>query len=180
VARRRVFADRLLQVRLEGGEPVAFGGRQVKSIFAQTMADRQEWEHATAHSRSLAVAADAELRRRHPDLKIEPLHSAEPVPVSDIDRDQLTPTPGQKIGEMAAWIRDLTATSLAFGEKIEERQGLMVPSEDPNWGDLGEALPAWRMPGRDAILQAPKPQITPSVRILQLTQERDTEPEAAD
>src|SRR5262249_9780369 len=53
--------------------------RQQETIFAQTMTDRQEWEHATAHSRPLAVAADAELRRRHPDLKIEPLRSAEPA-----------------------------------------------------------------------------------------------------
>jgi hypothetical protein len=37
------------------------------------MADRQEWDHATAFSRRLAIAADAELRRRHPDRKIEAL-----------------------------------------------------------------------------------------------------------
>ena len=36
--------------------------------------------------RSLAIAADAELRRRHPDQKIEPLRSAEPAPVSDAER----------------------------------------------------------------------------------------------
>ena len=81
---------------------------------------------------------------------------------------------------MAAWIRDLAAQRQAFREKIEERQGLMVPSEDPDWGDLGEAFPAWKAPGRDAILQPPKPQITPAARILQLAAERDTEPEAAD
>jgi hypothetical protein len=92
----------------------------------------------------------------------------------------LTSAPNQKIGEMAAWIRDLAPKSLAFREKIEERQGLMVPSEDPDWGYLGEAFPAWQMPRRDAILQPPKPQITPSARVLQLSHERDAEPEAAD
>ena len=81
---------------------------------------------------------------------------------------------------MAAWIRDLAAQRQAFREKIEERQGLMVPSEDPDWGDLGEAFPAWQAPSRDAILQPPKPQITPSAKILQLVAGRDTEPEAAD
>jgi hypothetical protein len=45
------------------------------------MADRQDWEHATAASRHLAIAADTELRRRHPDHKIEPLRSAETVPL---------------------------------------------------------------------------------------------------
>jgi hypothetical protein len=144
------------------------------------MTDRTEWEHATEHSRRLAIATDAELRRRHPDLRIKPLHSAEPAPVSDIDREELTLTPDEKIGEMAAWIRDLAAQRQAFREKIEERQGLMVPSEDPDWGDLGEAFPAWQAPGRDAILQPPKPQITPSAIILQLATERDTSPEAGD
>ena len=151
-----------------------------ENIFVQTMADRQDWEHATAHSRSLAIAADAELRHRHPELRIKPLHSAEPAPVSDIDRGELTLTPDKKIGEMAAWIRELATRRQVFREKIEERQGLMVPSEDPDWGDLGEAFPAWQTPSRDAILQPPKPQIMPAAKILQLAQERDTEFEAAD
>jgi hypothetical protein len=154
--------------------------RQQEIVFAQTTTDRLGWEHATAHSRRLAIAADAELRRRHPDLKIQPLHSAEPVPVSNIDRGQLTLTPAQRISEIAAWICGLAAQRQTFREKIEERQGLMVPSEDPDWGDLGEAFPAWQAPGRDAILQPPKPQITPSARILQLAAEVGTEPEAAD
>ena len=54
--------------------------RQQETLFAQTMTDRTEWEHATDHSRRLAIAADAELRRRHPETRIEPLHSAEPAP----------------------------------------------------------------------------------------------------
>ena len=154
--------------------------RQQETIFAQTMTDRTGWEHTTEHSRRLAIAADAELRRRHPATSIEPLHSAEPLPVNDTDREQLTLAPDQRIGEMAAWIRDLAVQRQVFREKIEERQGLMVPSEDPDWGDLGEAFPIWQAPGRDAILQPPKPQIKPSAKILQLVQERDTEPEAAD
>ena len=52
--------------------------------------------------------------------------------------------PDWKIGEMAAWIRDLAAQRQAFREKIEERQGVMMPSEDPDCGDLGEAFPAWQ------------------------------------
>ena len=153
--------------------------RQQETLFDQTMTDRTEWEHATEHSRRLAIAADAELRRRHPETTIEPLHSAEPFPANDTDREQLTLTPDQQIGEMAAWIRDLASQRQAFREKFEEYQGLMVPSEDPDWGDLGEAFPAWQAPGRDAILQPPKPQITPAAKILQLAHEHDTEPEAA-
>ena len=81
---------------------------------------------------------------------------------------------------MAAWIRDLTTQRQSFREKLEERQVLRIPSEDPDWEDLGDAFPAWRSPRRDAILQPPRPQITPSANILQLAAGRDTEPEAAD
>jgi hypothetical protein len=154
--------------------------RQQEAIFAQTMEDRQEWELATVDARHLAISADAELRRRHPDLKIEPLHSAEPVPVSDTDRNQVTLAPDQQIGELVAWIHDLAAQREAFHEQIEERQGLMLTSEDSEWEQLGEAFPARQAPNRDAILQPPKPEITPSAKILQLAVERDTEPEAAD
>ena len=154
--------------------------RQQESTFATTMEDRLEWEHATEHSRHMAVAADAELRRRHPDQRIEPLRSAEPAPVSDTGRAELTLAPDKKIGEMAAWISDLAVKRLAFRERLEELHGLKVPSEDPDWDDLCDAFPSWNPPGRDAILQPPKPQITPSAKILQLAAERDTEPEAAD
>jgi hypothetical protein len=40
--------------------------RQRETVFAAVMTDRAEWEAATRQQRQLAVAADAELRRRHP------------------------------------------------------------------------------------------------------------------
>jgi hypothetical protein len=154
--------------------------RQQETLFAQTMTDRTEWEHATAHSRRMAIAADAELRRRHPDLRIHPLHSTEPAPVSDTDRDEAALAPDQKIGKMVSWIRDLVAQRQVFREKMDERQGLKIPSEDPDWEELGEAFPSWDPSGRDAILRPPKPRITPSAKILQLAAEHDISPEAAD
>jgi hypothetical protein len=144
--------------------------------FAQAMADRAEWEHATAHTRRLAIAADAELRRRHPDHHIGPLRSAEPALVSDTDREQLVLAPGEKIRDMAAWIGGLAAQRQAFREKLEERQALKVPSEDPDFDDIGPAFPAWAPPDRDAILQPPQPQIQPAAKVLELAQE----PEPAD
>jgi hypothetical protein len=134
--------------------------QQREAVLAQAMADRLEWEDATAASRRLAVAADAELRRRHPGQKIEPLCSAEPTPASDADADQLRLLPDQRIGEMAAWIGDLAAQHQEFRARMDERRGRMAPSQDPDWADLGEAFPAWRVLGRDAILQPPDRKIT--------------------
>jgi hypothetical protein len=62
-----------------------------QQTLTQAMAARQEWDQATAGSRRLAIAADTELRRRHPDRKIEPLRSAEPTLVSNTESERLQP-----------------------------------------------------------------------------------------
>jgi len=144
------------------------------------MDDRHEWEQATQHSRHLAIAADAELRRRHPSQRIEPLRSNEPETISEAQHEELLLTPSQNIGEMTEWAKDLAAQRQAFREKIQERQALTIPSEDPDWEDLGHAYPSPTTPERDAILQSPKPTITPSAKILELARGRDATPEAAD
>jgi conjugative relaxase-like TrwC/TraI family protein len=153
--------------------------QELEDALAKTMDDRHEWEQATQHSRWLAIAADAELRRRHPCQQIEPLRSAEPEIISEEQREDLVLTPGQDIGEMAEWIKGLVAQRQAFREKIEERQALTIPSEDPDREHHGQAFPSRSPPERDAILQPPKPMIKPSAKILELACERDTAPEAA-
>jgi hypothetical protein len=59
-------------------------------------------------------------------------------------------------------------------------QRILAPSEDAAWDSLGEASPVLRPPWQHAILQPPRPQISPSAEILQLAAEHDIEPEAAD
>ena len=151
-----------------------------ETIFAQTMTDRQDWEHATAHSRRLAIAADAELRRRHPDLRIKPLHSAEPAPVSDIEREKLTLAPGpedRRDGRL-----DPRPCRTAPGVPREDRgtPGTDGAQRGPGLGRPRRGLPrlAGTRPGCDpATAQAADHALG---EILQLAQERDTEPEAAD
>ena len=46
--------------------------RQRERVFAAVMVDRVDWEKATVAQRQLAVAADAELRRRHPGQRFAP------------------------------------------------------------------------------------------------------------
>jgi hypothetical protein len=140
------------------------------------MTDRQEWEQATAGSRRLAIAADTELRRRHPYGKVEPLRSAEPAPVSGAEWQHPDLTPQPWSGETAR-MGDLKFQRQAFRAAMNEyRQP--VPGEDATRGNPGEASPVSRMPWRDAILQPPKPQITPSAEILQVATEHDIEHEA--
>ena len=154
--------------------------RQRETVFAQTMTDRADWEAATRAQRQLAVAADAELRRRHPAQHFSPLRSAEPAPATSAQRDQLTLTPDQPPGEIDQWIANLAAGHRTFADGIADRQSQMIPSQDPDYGDLGPAFPAWASPRREPILQPPKPEIPPSPRILERAMERDADWEAAD
>src|SRR6266516_4903727 len=64
----RYVGDELRQVRA-GAEQAAH--RSHEAAFADTMEARQEWEVATEHTRRMAVAADSEYRRRHPEEKEE-------------------------------------------------------------------------------------------------------------
>ena len=145
--------------------------QQREHTLARAMAERQDWEHATAASRHLAIAADTELRRRHPGQTIEPLLSAEPAPASGTGRDG-------KLSETATRIRDLAAQHQAFRERTGQRQRRMTPREDPGRAALGDTLPSWWAPRPDGILRPPKPEITPSAKILQLAAEQDIELEA--
>ena len=154
--------------------------RQREAVFTATMADRADWDKSTMQQRHLAVAADAELRRRHPGQSYSPLRSAEPEPATDTQRHDLTLTPGEQPAEMPTWIKDLAAAHRTFAAALADRQHLMIPSQDPDYEDLGPAFPPWPGPAKDAILQPPKPEITPSPQVLQRVADRDADWEAAD
>jgi hypothetical protein len=154
--------------------------RQRESVFVAVMADRADWDTATRQQRHLAVAADAELHRRHPAQHYPPLRSAEPQPATQAQRHELTLTAEQPTPETGQWIKDLAAAHHTFARTLAERQSLTIPSEDPGYGDLGQAFPPWPGPARDAILQPPKPEIRPSPQVLQRAADRDADPEAAD
>jgi hypothetical protein len=154
--------------------------RQRETVFATTMADRSAWEAAIRAQRHLAVAADAELRRRHPGQPFPPLRSAEPEPATEGQRAELTLTTAEPPGEMGQWIKDLAAAHRTFAERLANLQSLTIPSEGPRYGDLGQAFPPWPGQGRDAILQPPKPEIRPSLQVLERATDREADWEAAD
>ena len=73
---------------------------------------------------------------------------------------------------MDQWITGPAAGHRTFAGKLADRQSQTMPSEDPDYGDLGPAFPAWTGPGREPILQPPKPEISPSPQILQRAMDR--------
>jgi conjugative relaxase-like TrwC/TraI family protein len=154
--------------------------RQRETVLAATMADRADWDAATRAQRHLAVAADAELRRRHPGQHYPPLRSAEPGPATRSQRAEPNLTAREPPGETGQWITDLAAAHRTFAERLANLQSLTIPSPDPDYGDLGQAFLPWPRPGKDAILQPPKPEIPPSPEVLQRAAGRDADWEAAD
>jgi hypothetical protein len=150
--------------------------QQREQTLAQAMTYRQQWEHATARSRQLAIAADAELRRRHPDRRIEPLRSAEPTPASDEDRQHLDLIQRQRNGQ-TAWIGGLEAELQTFRTAMNQHHRPPC-SKDAAPGSIGGTSPVFGARWPDAVLQPPKPEITPSAAILELATEHDIEPEA--
>jgi hypothetical protein len=146
--------------------------RKRETAFAAAMEDRTDWERATRQQRQLAVAADAELRRRHPGQPWPPLRSAEP----ELDRD----SPEEDTEATSRVVEALAAQHREFAAKLADRQSIMIPAEDPDFGDLGPAFPAWTAAGKDAILQPPKPEIVPSARILERLADRGRDMEPGD
>jgi len=57
-------------------------------------------------------------------------------------------------------VTQLARQRRAFQDKLEERQNVMIPHEDPDCGYLTPAWP-WQERDPDAILQPPKPEIRP-------------------
>ena len=142
------------------------------------MADWVAWEETTRGQRQLAVAADAELRRRHPGQRHPPLRSAEPEPPAPAARDEPALPAEAELARMDEIIADLTAHRRQFARQLSERA--RQPQPAANSADFSAAFPAWSAEARDAILQPPKPQIEPSARILERVPGHDLDLEAAD
>ena len=142
------------------------------------MADRADWKAATRVRRHLAVAADAELRRRHPGQRFTPLRSAEPHPATDAHRAELALTDGRDIPETGPVDQRPGRRTPDLRRQARQLAEPDDPAEDPDYGDLGQAFPAWTGSGKGAILQPPKPQIRPSARVLERVADRDAGIEA--
>jgi len=73
--------------------------QDVAARLAEAQAGYDAWEQATGPTRDRAVAADAELRRRHPDARIEPLRAqqrTQPEQVSNSPAGNSATDPSQR------------------------------------------------------------------------------------
>ena len=152
--------------------------RERENVLAGVMDDRREWEQVTAGRRRLAVAADAELRRRHPGQELAPLRSAEPALPPEADNAGLNLAPDRDNPGADRWIAELGERRHAFALQLAERKRLAASPEDS--GRRGDAryLSGWGGFSPDALLQPPRPEIRPSARVLERARERQAGMEA--
>lgn len=162
-ARKEGDEDRAARHEVLAGSArsMAAGYAGMEPELAATMESRQAWEQATEDDRRNAVAADAELRRRHPERAIDPLVSAEPEAVTEAEREELLAAV-KGTGEQPAWVQDLAAMRRRAEDRIAERATVRLPAEDPELGDGEAAWPSLISRERDAVLQPPKPDIEPA------------------
>jgi hypothetical protein len=111
--------------------------------------------------------ADAELRRRHPGIELDPLRSAEPGPPAPISA---IPTAADVEAR-----REHTRQALArVTGRLQERQGLQIPAAEPDSGYEGQAWPdPWAHWRRDAILQPAPPQMPAADRVAERYADRE-------
>jgi hypothetical protein len=155
------------------------------SALAQAQETRRQWEALSEPTRQLALAADQELRRRHPEQVIKPLRSvgsASGMTTPELEGNDQTrqptsgpETPGQQLPGIAgdsAWdgiaerIARIGQSSRTAQAKLDELHRIRIPSEDIEAPDLG---PAWKLFSgreRDAIMQPSRPDIVPASEVL--------------
>jgi hypothetical protein len=174
---------------------------RVAGQLAEVQETRTLWAALTEPIRRAAVAADLELRRRHPDMELEPLRSAEPVgfgaatgepettahtqdslPAETVSRETtrqaalgLTPeTVHEEIPERVSRIREHLRLAQA---RIKDLRDPRVPGIEAD-DDLGRAWDVLADRRRDAIIQPPRAEIRPAGEIMKWAQERSVEQEA--
>jgi hypothetical protein len=148
--------------------------------LSETMNARAEWEKTTEQGRHLAVAAHSEYMRRHPDAQLEPLRSAEPPQPGETEQAELQPQPERAEHLAPQWVTELAERNRAAMARIDEHRGLRVPSEDHEWEDEGLAWPDEVRRERDAVIQPPKPEITPAEPVAQAATAQATAREAGE
>jgi hypothetical protein len=153
--------------------------RTIVDTLAEAQETRRQWVILTEPTRQVAVAADQELRRRHPgqdpEQSLWDSDRARGV-VEDPTRPARSGAVPGTVGEgpwddISQRISCLSRNARVAQTKLDELSGMRMPGEDADAPHLG---PAWTMfSGRDgAIVQLARPGITPASEVIRQAEDR--------
>jgi hypothetical protein len=150
---------------------------RVADDLVQADETRRQWQQLTEPTRQASLAADLELRRRHPEQAAKQAAAEVREPAGDQTQELSGETGWDSVVARVASISEEARTAQ---EKLDELRDIRIPSEDGKAPYLG---PAWTLfPGRDcgAIVQAPQPGVSPASEVLRRANAHQSvhEPEA--
>ena len=150
---------------------VAATAADEERLLAEVQDTRRRWEQATDSARSLAVAADGELRRRRPGMRIAPLR---PHPAESVTG------PGRRTEEQRLADLRLLPESAGRGVPAEllqlRAEAAKARSAIGEMADRGEAAgdaPGYARRQREAVWRAPQSRIEPSAHARRAEPERE-------
>ena len=139
------------------------------------MEARKAGKRNTERARHLAIAANSEYLRRHPDAELPPLKSAEPPRPSEEESAEL-PRSRDRAPSRRPGSRN-SPSAIAPPWRDRGPRSLRVPNEDHEWEDRRSVARAVGL-HRDAILQPPKPEIRPAAEVAERARELSAPTEA--
>jgi len=154
-------------------------------MFASVQETREKWQVLTQPTLQLAVAADAELRRRHPGMTMGPLrpHAAEGArtvgdivhlqptlsrsgtPSESAQRDALGLSPAAALAQIPELVLRIADNAGRVKDRVDEIARLRELESSERLCVTG-AFAAPRRLERDAILHPPVHELAPSVRVV--------------
>jgi hypothetical protein len=154
----------------------------VVGILGQAHETRREWGTLAEPTRQAALAADQELRRRHPGQALDPLRSAEICvafdaatrPEAQAHPELIETAAGEVSGRAADPVQEgvperiarISQNARTAQAKLDELRNTRIPSEDTEVNDLGLAWMLFSSRERGAIVQPARPDIVPASEIL--------------
>ena len=130
---------------------------QERAAFAAARETRAAWDEITGPTRRVALAADVELRRRHPGMQLDPLRSGEPEPVTAEDDQQGLAALGLTLETVAEPVPDrvwqVQQAARDKQEDLDEIRSMPEPADEDDELSPGEAWGKVIGRQRDSVLQ---------------------------
>jgi TrwC relaxase/AAA domain len=138
------------------------------ALFEHAQQVRAAWEETTEPTRRIAMAADAELRKRHPDLRLDPLTSAEPASLLGNQEPTLTAlglTPQTAADPVPELMYQISQAARQAQETLDRIRSMPEPGADEDELSPGEAWARVIGRQRESVLQPAVELVPPAPEI---------------